>query len=245
MLSLRAPSTLSTKALPGRCQVCGRWPAQPVCDPCLAHWGPVQPRCPVCAVTRLPGAPAVCGACLTQPQASPVSGCAAAVDYAYPWDRLIGRWKFGHETGWSRLWAQLLWRDPHARDLWLNASHITAVPVTAGRLAQRGFNQAWELTKALQQQADGRGGVALPEALVLLRERPDQHSLPREQRLRNLQGAFAPHPGAASTWRGGHVLVVDDVRTTGATLHAAAQCLLDSGARRVSALILARTPPVA
>lgn len=245
MLSLRATLALTTNALPGRCQVCGRWPAQPLCRACLARWGPVQPRCPVCAATRLPGAPLVCGHCVVQPLPSLVSACAAAVDYAYPWDGLIARWKFGGETGWSALWAQLLWRDPHARELWLGASHVAPVPVGAGRLAQRGFNQAWELTKALRRQAQGQGGVTMSQALVRLRETPDQHSLPREQRLRNLQGAFAPDPRAAAAWRGGHVLLVDDVRTTGATLQAAAECLLDSGARRVSALVLARTPPTA
>ena len=85
----------------------------------------------------------------------------------------------------------------------------------------------------------------LPQALVRLRETADQHSLPRAQRLRNLQGALAPHPGHAAAWRGGHVLLVDDVSTTGATLQAAAQCLIDGGAVRVSALVLARTPPPA
>lgn len=235
---------LSTRLVPGRCQVCARWPAQPVCDECLARFASPRRRCTACAAP-LEAAHALCGACLTLPHASPLSRCVAVVDYGYPWDGLIARWKFGGETGWSGLWARLLWRDTQTHDLWRSASHVVPVPVSPDRLAQRGFNQAWELVKALQCQAGREGPRPLPQALVRLRETADQHSLPRAKRMRNLQGALAPHPGHAATWRGGHVLLVDDVSTTGATLQAAAQCLIDGGAARVSALVLARTPPPA
>ena len=76
-----------------------------------------------------------------------------------------------------------------------------------------------------------------------MRDTPDQHSLPRAQRLQNLRGAFAAHPQHRPNLAGAHVLLVDDVSTTGATLEAAAQALLDGGAARVHALVLARTPP--
>ncbi|MCY1544724.1 comF family protein [compost metagenome] len=64
----------------------------------------------------------------------------------------------------------------------------------------------------------------------------------RAARLRNLRGAFAAHPSHTHRLVGRHVLLVDDVTTTGATLQTAAQAVLHAGADRVSALVFARTP---
>lgn len=85
--------------------------------------------------------------------------------------------------------------------------------------------------------------MASADALVRLVDTADQHSLSREQRLLNLRGVFAPHPERVAHLRAAHVLLVDDVTTTGATLQAAAQALLQAGAARVCALVFARTPP--
>ncbi len=169
--------------------------------------------------------------------------CVAALDYGYPWDGLITRWKFGGEAGWSGLWADLMLRDAQVPPM-LQASHwLVPVPVGPGRLAERGFNQAWELGSALLRRTNPPHPQALAEALVRVRDTPDQHSLPRAQRLQNLRGAFALHPQHGPALAGAHVLLVDDVSTTGATLEAAAQALLNGGAARVDALVLARTPP--
>jgi predicted amidophosphoribosyltransferase len=80
------------------------------------------------------------------------------------------------------------------------------------------------------------------QALLRTGETPDQHSLPREERMRNLRGVFLVNPPESPTLAGSHVLLVDDVTTTGATLQAAGQALLAAGAERVSALVFARTP---
>ena len=123
---------------------------------------------------------------------------------------------------------------------------IVPVPLTAERLASRGYNQAWELVKSLRRLGTEQG-LAVPhgnaQALVRTRHTPDQHSLPREQRLKNLQGAFAVHPLHAERVRNTRVLLVDDVHTTGATLHHAAQALRQAGAQEVHALVFARTLP--
>ncbi|MFM6985174.1 MAG: ComF family protein [Hydrogenophaga sp.] len=180
---------------------------------------------------------------MTRTDATALSGCVAAIDYTYPWDGLIARWKFAGETGWSSEWARLMWRVPAMSLLWHSCTRVVPVPVGSARLAQRGFNQAWELVKALQQHAPGHRPVGLSQALVRVRETADQHALPRAQRLINLRDAFAPDPRHRQAVLAQHVLLVDDVSTTGATLQAAARSLLDGGAARVSALVLARTPP--
>jgi ComF family protein len=185
----------------------------------------------------------LCGACLTRPTPAPVQRCVATLDYGYPWDGLIARWKFGGEAGWSGLWADLMLRDAQVLPM-LQASHLLVpVPVGPSRLADRGFNQAWELGSALLRRTTPPHPRSLADALVRVRDTPDQHSLPRAQRLQNLRGAFAAHPQHGSVVAGAQVLLVDDVSTTGATLEAAAQALLDGGAASVQALVLARTPP--
>lgn len=227
--------------LPGICQVCGSWPARPVCDACAERFSGPAARCSVCAAP-VPEGLSRCGACLIRTEPPPVQACAAAVDYAYPWDRLIARFKFRGEPGWATPFAQLMLRAPRARDLLAQCGLMVPVPLTPTRLGERGHNQAWELLKALRRQA-GLQTPASPDALVRLVEAADQHSLSREQRLLNLRGVFAAHPERAASLRAAHVLLVDDVTTTGATLQAAAKALLQAGAARVSALVFARTPP--
>lgn len=234
------PQALSwARQLPGRCQVCGRWPAQPVCAPCLKRLHTPPHRCNCCARPLQTDIP-VCGACLLQQPPAAVTQCVTALDYRYPWDGLIARWKFGGETGWSDLWAGLMLADPAAQTLWRQCAFVVPVPMGPRGLARRGYNQAWELVKALQRHQPGPQSLA--QGLVRLRETAEQHSLPRAERLRNLHGAMAAHPHAAVALVGTHVLLIDDVRTTGATLEAAAQALLAAGAGQVSALVLARTP---
>lgn len=189
----------------------------------------------------------LCGACLTRPDASAVAQCVAAVDYAYPWDGLIARFKFRSEPGWAKPFAQRLLQTPATLQLLQTRPLMVPIPLTAARLGERGYNQAWELVKALRAECR-RHPPTLPcdtlaTALVRLGETPDQHSLGREARLRNLRGVFAAHPSHIPRLVGRHVLLVDDVTTTGATLQTAAQALLHAGADRVSALVFARTPP--
>lgn len=186
-----------------------------------------------------------CGACRTRTTPLLVQSCVAAVDYAYPWDGLVARFKFRSEPGWAGPMAALLLQRPDASDQLRACELMVPVPLTPARLASRGYKQAWELVKAVHRAAPAelqRAGT-LAHALVRLCDAPDQHSLTREQRLRNLQGAFAAHPLHATQLTGKRVLLVDDVTTTGATLHSAAQALIQGGALEVNAMVFARTPP--
>lgn len=185
-----------------------------------------------------------CGVCLTRPEASALQACAAAVDYAYPWDGLIARFKFQGEPGWATHFAHRMLQAPLSTTLLSQSDLLVPVPLTAARLADRGYNQAWELAKALKRLcAVVVAAQPLADALARLIEVPDQHGLPREQRLRNLHGVFAPHPLRTPQLAGKRILLVDDVTTTGATLQSAAHALLQAGAAEVSALVFACTPP--
>jgi ComF family protein len=115
-----------------------------------------------------------------------------------------------------------------------HADVVVPVPLHPRRLAERGFNQAGLLAGEVAK----RLGIAYaPRALERIRDTPRQADLDRRGRAANVEGAFAcAAPRAIAARR---VLLVDDVRTTGATLSAAKASLRASGARDVLFLTFA------
>jgi ComF family protein len=219
-------------ALPGQCAVCRAWPAQPVCDHCVARFAQPVARCRRCALPVAPGV-AECGRCLRS--APPLDACHAAVSYEYPWSGLIGQFKFNGHAGWSRVFAVLMRSAPWVEPALDQADLVLPMPLSTQRLAERGFNQSLVLARAL---APGRVACGL---LLKVRDTTAQAALNRRERLLNVKGAFAIEPLRAQQLRGRDVVLVDDVMTSGASLFTAAQVLRDAGARRVTALVLART----
>ncbi len=110
---------------------------------------------------------------------------------------------------------------------------ITHVPTATSRVRQRGYDQAYLIARQLAR----RTGLSY-QPLMLRLGHAQQHGATRRQRLAQLQGAFrVPHPDAVL---GAHIVLVDDVITTGKTLEAAAASLKAAGARRVEALVFAQ-----
>lgn len=165
----------------------------------------------------------------------PLAGCVAAVRYDYPWDALLARLKFQDEPGWAGPLAQLLERTGQDCGLLAACDALVPVPLSPRRLAERGYNQAWELARRLDRPA-------LPRALLRCVDSAPQHTLDRAERLIHLHGAFMVHPAWLDRVRGRRLLLIDDVVTTGATLQAAASALVQAGAASVDALVLAATP---
>jgi ComF family protein len=219
-------------APPGRCAVCGAWPAEPVCEACVARFAQPRPRCRRCALP-VPQGLATCGACVRE--APPLDACHAAVDYAYPWSGLVARFKFSAEPGWAAVLAQRMAAVEGVPEELAAARFVLPMPLAPRRLAERGFNQALLLARAL---AGHRADATL---LLRLRETGSQTALDRKARQHNVDGAFGVEPLRATQLRGAHVVLVDDVMTSGASLHAAARALRQAGAARVAAVVLART----
>lgn len=217
----------------GVCAVCHRWPAAPVCETCVSRFGAPRYRCATCAVA-LPQELTRCGACLTDPP--PLDRCLCAVDYVWPWIGCIARFKFEDEPGWAPALVALLRSTPWVEPELEQADWLIPMPLSRGRLAERGYNQAMLLAQAL----DARRTRA--DLLLRIRETTPQSDLSRAERLRNLRGALALEPNQAESVRDRHVVLVDDVMTSGASLHAAARVLREAGARRIAALVVARTP---
>lgn len=225
------------QAWPASCAICARWPARPVCADCLASHGRVLPRCPGCALALAPGLER-CSRC-TESGPGQLQRCLARVDYAHPWSALVARLK--RDPAWATPLAQML-ADAHGlADLLRQTDLLVPIPLSPDKLRERGYNQAWELLKALRRQL-GAAPPALPGLLQRQARAATQHELPREQRFANALQAYSVNLAASRQLRGRRILLVDDVMTTGATLDAAAAALLAAGAAQVSALVFARTP---
>jgi ComF family protein len=240
--------SLLDKYLPSQCAVCRSWPTAAVCRDCMARFAVAKPRCRCCALALAPGLtpglPAAadrCIDCIRLPP--PIDSTVAALDYAYPWSALISAFKFGDQPGWAPFFADLLFKAPAVSQA-LNGLQATdlilPVPLSKERLQTRGFNQAWELARALASQS---ASAARADNSLLLRvknTRP-QTELKREARLANVQGAFQIDPLRIGELKGKRVVLVDDVMTSGASLFTAASALRSAGAAHITGIVLART----
>ena len=114
------------------------------------------------------------------------------------------------------------------------ADALVPVPLHAARRKQRGFNQTEKLAEVLSQET----AVPVEHALLRTRKTRPQVRLDGEGRKTNVEGAFALSPGYDVT--GAHLILLDDVITTGATLGACAQVLRAAGALTVDVVTVAR-----
>lgn len=223
----------ASRRLPARCTVCHAWPSQVVCNACVARFAQPVPRCATCALP-VPAGIQQCGACLKDPP--PLDACLAAVAYDWPWADCVTQFKFGARPDWAGTLATVLRSTPWVEPALEQAELVLPMPLARERLAERGYNQALLLARHL---APDKTDAAL---LLRTRHTAAQSELTRAERLRNVQGAFAVEPLRAHELRGRRMVLVDDVMTTGASLHAAAMALRQAGAAHITALVLARTP---
>lgn len=223
--------------IPANCPLCAAAaPGASLCRPCHAlitrSMRDGLPRCGRCRL-RLDGEGA-CPACeMTSPAFDRII---AAFDYAAPADLLIHRLKVGRRFTDVPMLAGLL-VDQVSREWPDLPSDLVLVPVPASLrgVRQRGFNPAAELarTAAHRLQRSYRPGV-----LVRDYDGRKQATLGREARMM----ATARLYRVVQDVSGAPVAVVDDVMTTGSTMHSIARMLKRSGARSVHGLVLARTP---
>ena len=197
-----------------------------LCPACVAGLPRLDAECcPLCALPT-PGAQ-VCGACLRQ--APQFDATQAVFRYEFPVDSLIQALKYAHRLASADFLGRLLARTAGG----CHPELILPVPLSAARLAARGFNQALEIARPLA------AALGVPLELRHIRRRRDtaaQTSLPWKERAQNMRHAFECDIDLS----GKSVLVVDDVMTTGATLDELARTLKAHGAARVENRVLAR-----
>lgn len=222
-------------SMPRPCLLCGSWDRRSLCQQCLARFGSIRNTvCPSCALPCVSGL--ICGTCLRDPP--PYARCIAAVVYEFPWDRLLSRFKFNDQPELAGLLADLM-AEAIDKAGAAAVDCVLPVPLSQARLAERGYNQAWELARRL---ATRMGLPAHTGVLLRLRDTPHQVGLGRRERARNLRDSMWVESSAAAGLVGRRVALVDDVLTTGVTAAAASQALLRAGVASVQLWALARTP---
>jgi ComF family protein len=237
--------------LPAPCLGCGDVVWEPraslgLCPSCrrrLVRWPPGCGLCarPLAAAPDLPAPdlpePWRCAACRESPP--PYDRLLAAWSYQPPLDETLTALKFrrldylGAQLG--KALATLYLDELEDREL-EDRELVVPVPLYWARRLRRGFNQAELLARPIARALD----VPLVRTLGRRRATAHQSRLSGRDRGENLAGAFVVRRPQSCRER--HVLLVDDVTTTGATLAAAAQALRDAGAASVVALVAARTP---
>ena len=212
------------------CLLCRAHASDPICPDCFRDLPWNAHACTRCAQPLPPLPSTICGTCAHHPPH--FDAACVAFRYAWPVDRLLHRFKFGGQLAVGKILAlafveYLALRQPATPDM------LLPVPLHRWRLAERGFNQAGEIARAV--------GHALSvevehDAVRRIRPTPAQRGLGRTARRANLQGAFA----CRRRFDGLHVALVDDVVTTASTAEALTQALKQAGAAEVSLYALAR-----
>lgn len=189
-----------------------------------------SPRCPGCG-GGIDGILAQCSRCVAEPL-RPWRYAVSCFEYDRFGREAVHKFKFGDFPELARPFGRLA--VERLKDCQEPMDLLTAIPLHWTRFLTRGYNQSALFAEMCAKDLE------VPFKQVLRRTRPTPHQadLPRKERLKNLKGAFALRRGADV--KGLHVWLADDVFTTGATLHEAAQVLLKAGAADVRVLTLAR-----
>lgn len=240
---------------PAFCSICegtlGAGRRDPLCGRC---WGAITrlgpPGCYACGLSSPTRAPfdrspaaehrwvgaagtsevGLCGTCTVERPAYDYARSAAVYEGALR--EALHAFKFSGKRALARPLGDLVVEQCVA-SLVEGIEAVLAVPLARERERERGFNQAALLAQRIAKRL---GVPTRPRWLARVRATRPQSDLPAAERRVNVRGAFRASRAVA----GRHVLVVDDVLTTGATLGECARALRDGGARCVGVLTVAR-----
>jgi len=232
------PAVLSA-IYPARCLACGAavTPGGGLCPGCWAETpfiaGLACDSCGAPLPGRDEGRAEHCDDCLTI--ARPWARGRAALVYKGAARRMVLALKHGDRH--DLVPSLAAWMAEAAAPILEPGMMLAPVPLDRWRFLRRRYNQAALLGAAVARRA-GLGWC--PDLLARTRRTPSQEGRSRDARFANLQGAIRAHPSRKGLISGRHILIVDDVMTSGATLAASAEACHVAGARAVSILTLAR-----
>jgi ComF family protein len=218
-LGLHAADAVLAVALAPECAACDEVLESPLAGPiCPACWQAIRPR----------------------PSASANPTTLTAADYEGTLRAIIHAFKYEGRRSLAGPLGRLI--QGVSRDLLREAACVVPVPLHPWKRLARGFNQAADLAACL--------GPPVVHALWRPRLGSAQAASPRDRRQLNVRRAFLPSPALGARCRrlfieDRVVVLVDDVRTTGATARACADVLTRMGAREVRAVAVAQTPAAA
>ena len=231
--ALRLPLRVAIDfALPPRCAGCGSITADVglFCGACWPELDFMNGGCQRCGVPLIATGADTCAACLADP--GPLDRIRAAVAYGERSRSLVLRLKYGRKTAVAKTMAGYMQRQ--LAELHPDAM-LVPVPLHRRRLWSRGFNQA-QLIAAALTRLSGRPND--PLLLRRVKHTPRLKGMSVRERNAAVKGAFALREGR--NVRGMHLVLVDDVYTSGSTAAACAKVLKRKGAASVELLAWAR-----
>ncbi|MES0328473.1 MAG: ComF family protein [Gammaproteobacteria bacterium] len=223
---------------PPRCLLCGGAGCQgmDLCEHCHQTLPFNHTACVVCALPLPPNTSegSVCGRCQKKPPH--YDEAFSVFSYEQPVIWFIQQLKFNDRLTHARLLGDLLAASDCIEQISADeAVCILPVPLFKKRLRERGFNQSIELARALSKKT--RWPIDL-NAVQRVRETVSQTGLDAKARRRNIRGAFE----VVEVLSHKHVVIIDDVVTTGSTVNELSRVLKKLGVERISVLSLARAP---
>ncbi|MGH7335544.1 MAG: ComF family protein [Candidatus Rokuibacteriota bacterium] len=236
-LALAALDLVFPAVCPSCASPLGAGRRDPLCGACFTSIVRIMP--PICARCGLPlpalpshraGAHSRCHTCLAAPPAYDYARGAGI--YAGPLREALHALKFRGKRAIARPLAALM-LEQRAVTFAPDIDALVPVPLARNRLRERGFNQSELIAERLAAEL----GIPVRRRwLIRVRETSPQSDLNLAQRGANVHGAFA----APTSVAGSHVVIIDDVLTTGATAHACAHALRAAGASQIGVATVAR-----
>lgn len=234
---LRLLDHLSTFILPHQCVLCRAFAdSTGRCASCWSGLEPISdPKCVQCGRPLQHDLPqGKCGQCWLMPPV--IERTRAWCLYNDTSRAIILKFNHGNGLALTPVLAAMLGRLYD--ELAAPGSLVIPVPLHRWRYLHRRYNQSAELARRLTSTHGC--GLFAPNLLQRQKATTSQAGLNHAQRKQNLARAFQLNESGKAAVRDQHILLIDDVLTTGATLNEAAQTLTRAGCKSVSALVIAR-----
>lgn len=223
--------------LPACCCLCGNSAIQPfnLCTQCLSIMPWLNHCCAYCA-NPMPAIESevtqICGRCLKQRPLFENTNCLFL--YEKPASVLIMQLKFQHRLLLANSFGNLLKNKLKPIIQNKRPDLLIPVPLHPKRLRERGFNQALEIAKPVSHCYN----IPIDKtSLIRTRSTLAQSEIPAKQRYRNVKNAFQCN----SNLKNLHILLIDDVITTGNTIHECCKALKKADALKIDVCAVART----
>ncbi len=231
----RLINTMTNILLPGQCHLCHcKLNHNLLCSACGSNLPHISTSCcGICHALLNTQTNTVCGQCLREPP--PFRKIHTLFSYDYPIDGMIMGIKFAQQLSTADLLGKLLLEK--IKDWYQHTALpecLIPVPLHTKRLRQRGYNQAIEIARPIGK------ALGLPmdiSSIKRVKATLAQAELPEKQRAANIKGAFALQRALLAK----HVVIIDDVITTGHTVSELATTLKQAGAETVDVWCCART----
>ena len=200
-----------------------------ICDECISHIIKVNNPCVQCGLTHELDSK-ICVHCLSKPRIW--QHMVAPLSYQTPVSQLIHQLKYNQNLGVLKALIELVENEFHLKDV--GADLLIPVPLHTNRYIERGFNQSLEIAKRLSRISDIAVNDDMIERIV---DTTRQSELKLKQREKNIKNAFLVDDKIVNYQ---HVIIVDDVVTSGSTVYEIAKECLRKGVKRVDIWALAR-----